>query len=133
MGFLFRTYQSYDFSGGVGLGFLGVILGILCHNSSLQTFRGADIWTTFEPKIDEEVVDFKKSLQPTDHLSGDEPKNLQVVHDYLGVEKFEFSDTNSAGVPGDQSVPKRRWQNKGRGKRVGERKGKYMRFSWILC
>ena len=81
---------------------------IVCHNSSRQqTVRGADIWTTFEPKNDEEVVDFKKSLQPTDNLSGDEPKIIQVVH--------EFSDTHFVGASGGQSatsatIPKRRWQ-----------------------
>lgn len=76
--------------------------------------KGAKIWTneTSGPK-DEEVVDFKKSLQPTDNLSGDEPKIIQVVH--------EFSDTNFVGASGGQSatsatIPKRRWQqNAGKG------------------
>ena len=67
--------------------------------------KGAKIWTneTFGPK-DEEVVDFKKSLQPTDNLSGDEPKIIQVVHAFL--------DTNFVGASGGQSatIPKRRWQ-----------------------
>ena len=100
---------------------------IVCHNSSRQqTVRGADIWTTFEPKNDEEVVDFKKSLQPTDNLSGDEPKILQVVH--------EFSDTNFVGASGGQSatsatIPKRRWQQNAAAT-PGWGKGmlKYMRY-----
>ena len=80
---------------------------------------GAEIWTseTFEPK-DEEVLDFKKSLQPTDHLSGEnEPKNLRFVghDDFLHLEKLEISDTNfiedwQAPTSVGQSAPKRRWQ-----------------------